>query len=44
MGIGAILNIVLDPIMISITHSVEGAAYATVIAQIIQALITLWYF
>lgn len=44
MGIGAILNILLDPIMISLTHSVSGAAYATVIAQIVQAIITIWYF
>ena len=32
MGLGAILNIILDPIMISMTRSVSGAAYATVIA------------
>lgn len=44
MGGGAILNIALDPIMISVTHSIKGAAYATVIAQVIQALVTLWYF
>lgn len=44
MGLGAILNIILDPIMISITHSVSGAAYATVTAQLIQAAVTLWYF
>lgn len=44
MGFGAILNIILDPIMISITHNISGAAYATVIAQIMQALVTIWYF
>lgn len=44
MGIGAVLNIILDPIMISMTHSVAGAAYATVIAQVTQAIITVWYF
>ncbi len=44
MGIGAVLNIILDPILISLTHSVSGAAYATVIAQIVQAIITIWYF
>ena len=44
MGIGAVLNIILDPIMISLTHSVAGAAYATVIAQVTQAIITVWYF
>jgi len=47
-GTGAVLNIILDPIMITIMKSqgqgVEGAAYATVIAQIITAAITLWYF
>ncbi|PYG87966.1 putative MATE family efflux protein [Ruminiclostridium sufflavum DSM 19573] len=44
MGAGAVLNIILAPIMISITHSVSGAAYATVTAQVTQAVITLWYF
>lgn len=44
MGMGAILNIVLDPIMINLTHSIEGAAYATVISQVIQAFVTVWYF
>lgn len=48
MGIGAILNIILDPIMIIILkplgYGVESVAFATVIAQIIQAIITLWYF
>lgn len=44
MGMGAVLNIVLDPIMISMTHSVSGAAYATVTAQVTQAVITAWYF
>ena len=48
MGIGAVINIILDPILISIMKSngtgVYGAAYATVIAQIVQAIITLWYF
>ncbi len=44
MGAGALLNIILDPIMITITHSITGAAYATVIAQIVQALVTVWYF
>jgi len=44
MGIGAVLNIILDPILISLTHSVSGAAYATVTAQIVQAIITIWYF
>ncbi|BAK98682.1 MatE efflux family protein [Oscillibacter valericigenes Sjm18-20] len=44
MGIGAVMNIILDPIFLVTTRSVEGAAYATVIAQITQAVITLWYF
>lgn len=47
-GTGAILNIILDPIMITIMKNqgqgVEGAAYATVISQIVTAVITLWYF
>ena len=48
MGIGAVLNIILDPIFITIFSrygkGIEGAAIATVIAQIVQAIITLWYF
>lgn len=48
MGIGALLNIILDPIIISIMQrsgkGANGAALATVMAQIIQAMITLWYF
>lgn len=48
MGGGAILNIVLDPILIMlfepIGRGVEGAAWATVISQVIQALVTVWYF
>ncbi|MBE6071858.1 MAG: MATE family efflux transporter [Clostridium butyricum] len=48
MGIGAMLNIVLDPIIINIMNSQDkgicGAAYATVISQVIQAMITMWYF
>ncbi|WP_324824609.1 MATE family efflux transporter [Sinanaerobacter sp. ZZT-01] len=44
MGIGAMLNLLLDPIMIHLTQNVSGAAYATVIAQVIQAFITIWYF
>lgn len=46
MGLGALLNIVLDPIfMIAMgENAIEGAAMATVLAQIIQASITLYYF
>ena len=36
---GAILNIILDPIFISILN-----AYATIFSQFVQAAITLWYF
>lgn len=47
-GTGAVLNIILDPIMITIMKNqgkgVEGAAYATITAQVITAAITLWYF
>ena len=47
-GTGAVLNIILDPVMISLMktwgNGVEGAAYATVISQIVTATITLWYF
>lgn len=44
MGLGAVINIILDPIMIAVTHDISGAAYATVIAQITQAMVTVWYF
>jgi len=48
MGTGAIINIILDPIMISMLKEkglgIEGAAYATVISQVIMAVITIWYF
>ncbi len=48
MGAGALLNIALDPLMIAIVKSngggVEGAAYATVISQVVQAVVTVWYF
>ncbi len=47
-GTGAVLNIILDPILISIMRNngigVEGAALATVFSQFITACITLWYF
>ena len=45
---GAVLNIILDPIFIIIFGKfgmgIEGAAYATVISQIVQAIATLVYF
>lgn len=48
IGSGAVLNIILDPIFITLLNPVgrgmEGAAYATVLSQIIRALITVWYF
>jgi len=46
MGLGAILNIILDPILIKAfgTRGIEGAAVATVISQFVQAVITLNYF
>lgn len=48
MGIGALLNIALDPLLIKLLNplgkGVEGAAYATVISQVVQAVITVWYF
>ena len=43
--IGALLNIVLDPIAIFIFNlGVKGAAIATIIGQIISCIITLLYF
>jgi putative MATE family efflux protein len=46
MALGAIANIILDPILILTMgkHGIEGAAIATVLAQILQAVITLVYF
>lgn len=45
MALGAILNIILDPIFIkTLNFGVEGAAIATIIAQTIQALVTFIYF
>lgn len=45
MVAGAVLNIILNPIFIKgFNMGVEGAAVATVIAQIVQALITVYYF
>lgn len=47
-GGSAILNIILDPILISVLEprgmGIEGAAYATVIAQILYAAAMLWHF
>lgn len=46
MALGAIINIVLDPIfMIAMgDHAIEGAALATIMAQFIQAGVTFHYF
>ena len=47
-GGAAVLNIILDPILITVLNPVgkgaEGAAYATIISQFVQATLTLWYF
>ena len=46
MGFGALLNIILDPILMTVMgeYAIEGAALATITAQFIQAVITLNYF
>ena len=45
---GAVLNIILDPVFIQILKpygmGIEGAAYATVLSQFVQAAVTVWYF
>lgn len=47
-GGAAVLNIVLDPILITMMNpagkGAEGAAYATILSQFVQAALTLWYF
>lgn len=46
MGLGALLNIVLGPILMILMgeHAIEGAALATITAQFVQAVVTLYYF
>lgn len=46
MGLGALINIILDPILMTLMgkYAIEGAALATITAQFIQAVITLRYF
>ena len=46
MSLGAGINIVLDPVLMIMfrEHGVEGAAIATITAQFIQAVFTLWFF
>ncbi len=47
-GEAAVLNIVLDPILITVMNpagkGAEGAAYATILSQFVQAVLTIWYF
>lgn len=44
----AVLNIILDPIFIMLLNpagkGAEGAAFATILSQFVQAALTLWYF
>lgn len=47
MASGALLNIALDPLLITLMgkeNGILGAAWATVISQVLQAAFTLWYF
>ena len=46
MGFGALLNIILDPILMTVMgeYAIEGAALATITAQFVQATVTLHYF
>lgn len=46
MGLGALLNIILDPIFMIFMgeKAIEGAAIATVLTQMTQAIVTLHYF
>ena len=47
MATGALLNIALDPLLITVMgkeNGILGAAWATVISQVLQAAFTLWYF
>lgn len=46
MGFGALLNIILDPILMTVMgeYAIEGAALATITAQFVQASVTLHYF
>ena len=43
VGIGAILNIILDPIFIKIGSGIKGAAIATLISMIISSIIGIIY-
>ena len=46
MGFGALLNIILDPILMTVMgeYAIEVAALATITAQFVQAAVTLHYF
>ena len=47
MAAGALLNIALDPFLITVMgkeNGILGAAWATVISQVLQAAFTLWYY
>ena len=45
MGVGAIINIILDPILIKATgNSIVGAAYATMTGNAVGALMGVYYF
>lgn len=48
MAIGAVMNIILDPVLIHFMKpygkGIEAAALATLISQVVQAVITLWFF
>ncbi|EEU03672.1 MATE efflux family protein [Eubacterium saphenum ATCC 49989] len=46
MGAGAVLNIILDPIFMYAMGSrgIEGAAIATVLSQLITAVVSIYYF
>ena len=46
MGAGAVLNIILDPIFMYAMGSrgIEGAAIATVLSQLITAVVSVYYF
>ncbi len=47
-GGSAVLNIILDPVFISALKpqgmGIEGAAYATIISQILYAIVMIWHF
>ena len=44
MELGAVLNIILDPLFLWLLKTVDGAAYATILSQFTQACVTIWYF